>query len=131
VLARWCKVLLVGGEVRTERRDLCGPLAEETLRRFRITRAFLGADAVHLQGGFMTTDESTARLNELVLRGAGGACVLADAEKFSRDSFVSYARLRDIELVLTDASISDLSVASFREAGATVHVAEPKANVGA
>jgi DeoR family transcriptional regulator, fructose operon transcriptional repressor len=131
VLARWCKVLLVGGEVRTERRDLCGPLAEEALRRFRITRAFLGADAIHIQGGFMTTDERTARLNELVLHGAGRACVLADAEKFGRDSFVSYAGLRDIEIVLTDASISEQSAAAFRAAGATVRIAAPRAGARA
>ena len=67
-LARWCKVILVGGEVRVERRDVCGPITEETLRQFHVSKAFLGADAVHIRSGFMTTDERTAKMNEIVLR---------------------------------------------------------------
>lgn len=121
-LARWCKVILVGGEVRTERRDVCGPISEETLRQFHVTRAFLGADAIHLSSGFMTTDERTAMLNRIVLRGAGSSCVLADSEKFGRDSFMSYAPLNGVDSVLTDASIPDAALQEFRSAGATIEV---------
>ena len=122
VLARWCKVMLLGGEARTERRDVCGPIAEDTIRRFHVTRAFFGADAVNLHGGFMTTDERTAKLNELAIRGAGQTCVLADAEKFGRDAFVSYAGLDEVEVVLTDAGIPEPTLAAFRNAGATIRV---------
>jgi DeoR/GlpR family transcriptional regulator of sugar metabolism len=121
-LARWCKVILVGGEVRTERRDLCGPISEETLHLFHVTRAFLGADAIHLSSGFMTTDERTAMLNRIVLRTAGSACVLADSEKFNRDSFISYAPLDGVERVLTDASITEAVLQEFRAVGAAIEV---------
>ncbi len=121
-LARWCKVILVGGEVRTERRDLCGPISEDTLNQFHVTRAFLGADAIHLANGFMTTDERTAMLNRIVLRGAGSAYVLADAEKFNRDSFISYANLDSVDRVLTDASIAEPVLQEFRTAGAAVEI---------
>jgi DeoR family fructose operon transcriptional repressor len=121
-LARWCKVILVGGEVRTERRDLCGPISEETLHLFHVTRAFLGADAIHLSSGFMTTDERTAMLNRIVLRTARAACVLADSEKFNRDSFISYAPLDGVDRVLTDASITEPVLQEFRAAGAAIEV---------
>jgi DeoR/GlpR family transcriptional regulator of sugar metabolism len=121
-LARWCKVILVGGEVRTERRDLCGPISEEVLQLFHVTRAFLGADAIHLASGFMTTDERTAMLNRIVLRSAGSSCVLADSEKFNRDSFISYAPLDGVDRVLTDASIADAVLNEFRAAGAAIEV---------
>ncbi len=121
-LARRCKLLLVGGEVRTERRDLCGPISEETLHLFHVTRAFLGADAVSLTGGFMTTDERTAMLNRIVLRAAGSACVLADSEKFGRDSFISFAPLDGVDRVLTDPSIGEPVLEKFRAAGAAIEV---------
>jgi DeoR family fructose operon transcriptional repressor len=124
-LARWCKVILAGGEVRTERRDLCGPICEETLRQFHVTRAFLGADAIHRASGFMTTDERTALLNQVVLRGAGASCVLADSEKFGRDSFISYAPLDGVDRVLTDGSIPDAVLREFRDAGAPVEICCP------
>jgi DeoR/GlpR family transcriptional regulator of sugar metabolism len=108
--------------VRTERCDLCGPISEEALNQFHVTRAFLGADAIHLASGFMTTDERTAMMNRIVLRGAGSSCVLADSEKFNRDSFISYAPLGGVDRVLTDASIAEAVLQEFRAAGAALEV---------
>jgi DeoR family transcriptional regulator, fructose operon transcriptional repressor len=121
-LARWCKVILVGGEARLERRDLCGPLSEDNLRQFHITRAFFGADAIHLRGGFMTTEEWTAKMDEIALKNSNHAYVLADAEKFTRDSFIHYADLDDIECIFTDAGIAASVVQDFTEAGARIRV---------
>jgi DeoR family transcriptional regulator, fructose operon transcriptional repressor len=121
-LARWCKVILVGGEARLERRDLCGPLSEENLRQFHITRSFFGADAIHLRGGFMTTEEWTAKMDEIALRNSNHAYVLADSEKFNRDSFIHYADLDEIELVYTDAGLPASVLQDFTEAGARVRV---------
>jgi DeoR family transcriptional regulator, fructose operon transcriptional repressor len=130
-LAQWCKVILVGGEVRVERRDVWGPLTEETLRQFHLSKAFLGADAVHLRSGFMTTDESTAKMNEIVLKNTAHAFVLADAEKFSRDSFIRYAELGAVEAVFTDPGVPPDIVASFQAAGARIRIvpATPKTTV--
>ena len=121
-LARWCKVILVGGEVRVERRDVWGPITEETLRQFHVNKAFLGADAIHLGSGFMTTDESTAKMNEIILRNAAHAYVLADAEKFNGDSFISYAALGDVEAIFTDPGVSESVLEGFRDAGARIEV---------
>ena len=121
-LARWCKVILVGGEVRVERRDVWGPITEETLRQFHVSKAFLGADAVHIRSGFMTTDESTAKMNEIVIRNTSHAFVLADAEKFSRDSFIRYAELSEVEAVFTDPGITPDILTGFLDAGARIQV---------
>jgi DeoR family transcriptional regulator, fructose operon transcriptional repressor len=121
-LARWCKVILVGGEVRVERRDVWGPITEETLGQFHVSKAFLGADAVHIRSGFMTTDESTAKMNEIVLRNTSHAFVLADAEKFTRDSFIRYAGLNEVETVFTNHGIPADVLSRFQEAGARIQV---------
>lgn len=121
-LARWCKVILVGGEVRVDRRDVCGPITEDTLRQFHVTRAFLGADAVHVSHGFMTTDEQTAKMNEIILHRATHAYILADSEKFNRDSFVHYAALGEVEKIITDSGISEEVLREFTAAGARIEV---------
>jgi DeoR/GlpR family transcriptional regulator of sugar metabolism len=130
-LARWCKVILVGGEVRIERRDVWGPITEETLGQFHVSKAFLGADAVHITAGFMTTDESTAKMNEIILRNTSHAFVLADSEKFNRDSFIRYAGLADVELVFTNPGIPPEVLLSFQQAGARIQVvpAVPRSQV--
>jgi DeoR family fructose operon transcriptional repressor len=108
--------------VRVERRDVRGPITEETLRQFHVSKAFLGADAVHISSGFMTTDESTAKMNEIVMKNASHAFVLADAEKFNRDSFIRYAALSEVETIFTDPGVAPDVVASFHDAGARIQV---------
>jgi DeoR family fructose operon transcriptional repressor len=70
----------------------------------------------------MTTDESTSKMNEIVLKNASHAFVLADAEKFNRDSFIRYAALSEVEMIFTDPGVDPGILASFRDAGARIQV---------
>jgi DeoR/GlpR family transcriptional regulator of sugar metabolism len=121
-LARWCKVILVGGEVRVERRDVCGPITEDSLRQFHVDKAFFGADAIHIRSGFMTTDERTAKMNDIILRNANHVYVLADSEKFGRDSFIRYAALGEVEKIFTDSEVPEQTRADFTDAGARFEI---------
>jgi DeoR family fructose operon transcriptional repressor len=124
-LARWCKVILVGGEVRVQRRDVWGPITEDTLRQFHVSKAFLGADAVNLRSGFMTTDENTAKMNEIILRNTSHASVLVDSEKFGQVSFVRYAALEEVQTIFTDPGIPPETLAAFTDAGARIEIVPP------
>ena len=83
-------MILLGGEVRLSRLDVCGSVAEEVLKKFHITKAFLGADTISMKKGFMTTDERTAQMNEIVIADADTSYVLVDSSKFDKSSFMSY-----------------------------------------
>jgi len=121
-VARWAKVILIGGEIRPERLDVCGSLAEKTLSIFHVTKAFFGADAVSLKWGFMTTDERTAKMNEIVVEHADGFYVLVDSSKFDRSSFVTYASLQAAERIFTDGGIHRQTLQAYTEAGARIEV---------
>ena len=90
-LAENAEVILLGGKVRLERCDVCGPAAERAVGTYHFDRAFFGADAISVKGGFMTTDEFTSRMNELAIENSERFYVLAAPEKFSRNSFITYA----------------------------------------
>jgi DeoR family transcriptional regulator of aga operon len=121
-LARWCKVILIGGEIRVERLDVCGSLAETNLQMFHVNKAFLGADAVSLKSGFMTTDERTSKMNQIVVERADHVYVLVDSGKFDRSSFVQYATFRQVEAVYTDGGIGRDTLRRFSEAGARIEI---------
>jgi DeoR/GlpR family transcriptional regulator of sugar metabolism len=121
-IARWAKVILIGGEIRVERRDVCGSIAEKVLGMFHVDKAFFGADAVSLRGGFMTTDERTAKMNEIVIEHADRSYCLVDSEKFRKTSFISYAALDQIDIIYTDADVPEEVVDSFSSAGAAVTI---------
>ncbi len=121
-LAKWCKVILIGGEVRLPRRDVCGTIAEKVLMMFHVNKAFFGADAISLEKGFMGTDERTSKMNEIVLKQAGHAYVLVDSGKFNKTSFISYAPLGAVNTVFTDEGIDQATLVAFTNAEAHIEV---------
>jgi len=116
-IADICKVILIGGEVRLSRLDMCGVVAEETLRRFHISRAFLGADAISSTKGFMTTDERTSRINEMVISDADHLYVVVDSTKFDTTSFMAYATPEKVDMVITDWNLNDSVKEKFEKLG--------------
>lgn len=120
LFAEHCKTISLGGEVRAERRDVCGMVAERTLGSYRIDHAFLGADGIDAKSGLMTTDERTATMNQVVIDRAERTTVLADHSKFDQTSFVNYAALEGVDVILTDEGLSDTNVQRFAEAGAEI-----------
>ncbi len=120
LLAGHCKTISIGGEVRSERRDVCGMVAERTLMSYRVDHAFLGADGIDENSGLMTTDERTATMNQVVIGKSGRTTVLADHSKFDQSSFVTYAGLDQVGLILTDDELSDEDVDRFGRKGAEI-----------
>ncbi|MDX9956850.1 MAG: DeoR/GlpR family DNA-binding transcription regulator [Clostridia bacterium] len=106
VLMPYCKVVLIGGDLRMERKDVCGFIAEETLKRFHVRKAFLGCDALHFERGLMTTDEQTARMNEIIIQNTSTIYILTDASKIGNTSFVSYGLLENVDTCIVDNGIS-------------------------
>lgn len=119
-LAEYCKVILVGGEVRLPRLDVCGSIAEEIISKFHITKAFLGVDGIHIQKGFMTTDERTSTINKIIVSDADDSFILCDSSKFGKTSFISYAIANEVNSVITDWNIALHSAEIFRQAGFNV-----------
>ena len=119
-LAAQCRIVLVGGEIRANRNDVCGSLAEKTLEEFHVDRAFLGADAVSLEYGLMATDERTARMNEIIVARADSLYVLADSSKFGKKSFISYGPVTAATGLVTDSGIAGDFRTTLAEAGVRI-----------
>ncbi len=128
-IANYCKVILLGGEVRLSRLDVCGSVAEEVLKKFHISKAFLGADAISSKKGFMTTDERTARMNEIVLSDSETSYVLADSSKFDKASFISYAEPEMISEVVTDWNLTSEIRQKYEQLGYNIVAVKQTANI--
>lgn len=101
-LASCADVILIGGKIRPERRDVCGALARQNLEKLRFDKAFFGVDAISTDGELMTTDADTAELNSLFIRNSKQSHVLADSSKFNRTSLIVFASLNEINSTITE-----------------------------
>ena len=118
------ETILLGGKVHSLSHSLVGPIAEETVRQFRFTRAFLGAVGINLQEGFTQSNIDEVPVKKQVAANARQVIVLADSSKVNRDVLVLFLRLDQVHTVITDSGITPEDRAALEEKGIQVLTAE-------
>jgi DeoR family transcriptional regulator, aga operon transcriptional repressor len=114
------KIVVTGGVARPQSYELTGPLATGVLERVSIDVVFLGVDAIDPAGGAMAHHEGEASTNQLMTSQAGQIVVVADSSKIGRRAFAWICTAAEIDVLVTDAGVSDEAAASFAEAGVKV-----------
>ena len=112
-----CKVTLVGGVYRKERRDFSGFLSEKLLRTLRFDACFIGADGLDLKDGIMAMDMETVRIDELLIERSAQSFILVHSEKFYKHSLISYCAVKDVSAIITDSKLSQEIVKNYQTAG--------------
>jgi DeoR/GlpR family transcriptional regulator of sugar metabolism len=120
ILQPVCKVIVVGGLYRPERRDFCGFLSEKLIRSLRFNMCFIGADGINLENGIMALDAETVRLDELLIKYSEKSILLSNSEKFSRNSLIPYCSVQDIHLIVTDSKLPQPIREDYKAAGVKV-----------
>ena len=100
-------VKLTGGTLRRRTRALVGPTAESFMERMHFDLLFLGTNAISDDGSLTTPNEDEARMKELMVERSNRVVLVSDTSKLSKQSFVEFAHLDDVDMFVTDAPIAD------------------------
>ncbi|TFG63928.1 MAG: DeoR/GlpR transcriptional regulator [Spirochaetales bacterium] len=119
------EVILLGGKVHASSHSVIGPIAEEVVRQFRFTKAFLGTVGINLEEGLTQSNIDEVPVKKCVAANAREVIVLADSSKFNRDVLVMFLRLDQVNTVITDSGILPEHLQSLEEQGIRVLIAEP------
>lgn len=106
-------LVVLAGAVRPISMGVVGPLAELTLRRITVDKAFLGCDGVVAGRGLCEASADQTSLKELMAAQAADVFVLADASKLGRASQQFWALLPRRWTLITDATATDEQIAPF------------------
>ena len=94
-------VVLTGG-VRTPSDALVGPVADLTIRSLHFDLLFLGCYGFDTDAGLTTPNLAEAETNRALIRVARRVVVLADHTKWGLVSLSSFARLSEVDVLITD-----------------------------
>jgi DeoR family transcriptional regulator of aga operon len=86
------QLVVTGGVVRGGSFELVGNWAEKLLEQIRIDVLFLGVNALNVQDGPRTHDESEASISGALVERAGRVVVIADSTKLGRTAFARETR---------------------------------------
>ena len=98
-------LFLPGGYYRRSSQALTGPTAISVLEGIHVDRAFLGAVAVDLEAGWTHPSHVEVGTNQLLVRIATHAYLLADSSKFDKVSFAKVCDLQDFDTLIVDDAV--------------------------
>jgi DeoR family fructose operon transcriptional repressor len=101
LLAKGCRTLLPGGEVKPATEVLVGSETVNHIRRYHFTLGFWGTNAADIETGFTTPEFSEAAVKQISLEQTVRPYVLCDSSKFSKVSLITFAEF-DAAQVITD-----------------------------
>ena len=112
-----CKVILLGGELRSNSLDLVGPTAERNLEDYRVDWLISGCDGAFSDYGFYTSDVSLSNLEKKSRSIAEHAAIITDSTKFGKRSLTRFASLKEVDLLVTDDGIPADDEKKLQKAG--------------
>lgn len=121
LLAKGCRTLLPGGEVKPVTEVLVGAETVNTIRRYHFTVGFWGTNGAGLETGFTTPEFSEAAVKQISLEHTVRPYILADSSKFSKISLITFADFADATVVTDRLPAGE---GAYRSAGNVVEVEE-------
>ena len=94
---------VLGGTVRGLTGGCGGASVLRALEAIRVDVAFVGANGLHPDRGLTTQDPDEAAVKNAMCGAARRVAVLADSSKFGHEFLVSFARLDQIDVLVTDS----------------------------
>lgn len=94
---------VIGGRIRGVTAAAVGAETVATIGRLRPDVAFIGANGISAGFGLSTPDPDEASVKAAIVRAARRVIVVADSSKHDRELLVSFASVRDIDVLVTDA----------------------------
>ncbi len=97
---------LIGGQLRSLGGSLVGPIALQTLTRFTVDVAVIGASGL-TEEGVSVADVAEAQIKQAAIDRARSVILAMDSSKFGRSDFVGVCGLDRIDTIITDTASSD------------------------
>ncbi len=118
------EVVILGGSLRKDAPDLTGALTENNLELIHANVAFIGADAVDLDGGVYNGSLELGRMLQQMARSADRAYAVADHSKIGGRALMRYADLRSWSGLITDSGLNPSAAARLLSRGVKLY--QPK-----
>lgn len=106
---------VVGGRVRLNTQATVGSMAIEMLKRFNVTKAFIGVNGVTVENGFTTPDFEEAEVKKTMLSIAEERIILTDSTKFQKVALCQIAPTSMADRIFTDVRLNASLYEQFKQ----------------
>ncbi|RUQ32460.1 DeoR/GlpR transcriptional regulator [Peribacillus cavernae] len=118
------QVLIIGGTLRKKFHCTVGQFATKTLSEINVDKAFLSTNSFSLEKGCTTPDVSQAEIKKVMSDIASQVIVLCDSSKIGITSFVQFVPAAEIDILITDNDINQITLQKLIDSDLKVIVAD-------
>lgn len=118
------RTILLGGVLQKDSPDLLGAITETNLESLRGDLAFIGADAIDLNGDVYHRSPDVARMLAKMAAAAAAVYVLADPSKIGKTALMRCGHLGQWRGLITNRDLPPVSQNSLAKAGVNVILAD-------
>ncbi len=104
--SRHTQTIIMGGSVRNDSASIVGRSTEDMLEQFSADKLFMGGAGCDPDFGVSGTNLEETMANRAMLRAAREIIVVADASKFLKRSMSLIASFSEVDIVVSDVSMS-------------------------
>lgn len=115
--------IVAGGSLGSMSGSLSGPITREMLGRYNINKAFVGALGLTLENGLSDNDLLEIELKQGIVESAKEVIAVVDGSKFGQTGLASFARIDQLDTIVTEDSAPPEMIDALRERGVQVLVA--------
>lgn len=114
------EVITTGGMIRSNTKAMIGPIAEMTLKQFKVDKAFIGANAISIECGVTTPNIIEANTKKAMIEASKKVYIVADSSKFNEVTFAFVCSIKDIDAIITDSGLSEREAEEYRHLGVDI-----------
>ena len=113
-------VTLVGGQMNYNTLSLSGSQSIEFMRNVNIDTAFIATSGFTLENGFSGGTLAESELKHAIIQKARRTIIMMDFQKIGKSMLYTFARLEDIDVLITDVPLPAQIQAAAEQAGVIV-----------
>jgi DeoR/GlpR family transcriptional regulator of sugar metabolism len=113
-------LIMIGGILQRATASFVGAYGLEQLQRLNLEKGFFGAHGISLDAGLTDVSSDEAAVKRPLVERCRQVVAVIDATKWGRVGVASFARLAQVDRVITDAGAPDQLVQQVQAAGVAV-----------
>lgn len=119
------ETILLGGRVHAPTHSVQGPIAQEVIKQFRFSKAFIAAVGIDVTQGLTQGNLEEVPVKQTAAANAKQTIAVLDSSKFNRQVLVMLLPIDEISMLVTDDGVSPEDRAALEERGVEVRIARP------
>lgn len=114
------ELIVTGGSLRINTRAMVGQITEQILSKFRVDKAFIGANGVSIEEGITTPNYIEAQTKRAMINVANKVILVTDSTKFNKVCFSVICPLRVVSAIITSSDTDENIVKEYEDSGVEI-----------